>query len=220
MKKIVCISDTHGLHDQLEIPSCDLLIHTGDATNIGSEKEMRSFASWLNHQTQASSILYVPGNHDTIAETDFGLVRQMFDPRIAVITAGVVEIAGFKILGYSWTPEFCGWGFQGWDHDSDNPKFRDMRRDLNLVSEVDIIAAHGPMQGILSRNQYDEECGSIQLRRAWERIKPKLYVCGHIHESYGRFKVDSYRTVVNAALPFWNDEVSDCFLNQPVVVHL
>lgn len=28
--KIVHISDTHGKHEQVKVPPCDILIHTGD----------------------------------------------------------------------------------------------------------------------------------------------------------------------------------------------
>jgi hypothetical protein len=37
--RIVCISDTHGYHRSIPIPTCDILIHGGDFTNYG-EPEM------------------------------------------------------------------------------------------------------------------------------------------------------------------------------------
>ena len=37
--RIVCISDTHGYHRSILIPTCDILIHGGDFTNFG-EAEM------------------------------------------------------------------------------------------------------------------------------------------------------------------------------------
>lgn len=29
-KKIICVSDTHGLHRKLDVPDGDILIHAGD----------------------------------------------------------------------------------------------------------------------------------------------------------------------------------------------
>lgn len=33
-----------------------------------------------------------------------------------------------------------------------------------------------------------EHIGSKSLRRIMGRVKPKLWICGHIHEGYGQFK--------------------------------
>ncbi|TXH14513.1 MAG: hypothetical protein E6R03_08985 [Hyphomicrobiaceae bacterium] len=219
MKKIVCISDTHGLHEHLHIPECDLLIHAGDATNLGKENEMRSFAQWLTRQKQAKEIVYVPGNHDIIAETDFAMVRDMFGDKVKVLTCGLTEVAGFSLLGYSYTPEFCGWGFQGDDTGGQKPAFRNMQRDLAMVDEADIMVCHGPLRGILSTNAWEEECGSETLRDAWEEIEPRLFVCGHIHESYGRVRWPGSKVVVNAALPVHCSDES-YVLNEPQVVYL
>ena len=228
MKKIVCISDTHGQHKSLTIPECDLLIHAGDATNMGKENEMRDFATWLKDQKQAKEIVYVPGNHDIIAETDFAMVKDMFGEGVNVLTCGLKDVAGFKVFGYSYTPEFCGWAFQGDDHSRSHTKFRNMWRDMSIVKDagkVDIMVCHGPMRGILSTNAWEEECGSHTIRDAWEKIKPKLYVCGHIHESYGRVRYPGSRVVVNAALPVYDSDNSvhdSCsyVLNEPQVVWL
>ncbi|KAK6011441.1 hypothetical protein OSTOST_23469, partial [Ostertagia ostertagi] len=42
--KVVCISDTHDQLDLVkDIPDGDVLLHAGDMTNYGSEKELRKF---------------------------------------------------------------------------------------------------------------------------------------------------------------------------------
>eukprot|EP00466_Bigelowiella_natans_P010136 jgi/Bigna1/144775/aug1.91_g19483 len=45
--RIVAISDTHNMHKKLKIPSGDVLIHCGDFTNKGTEKETEAFGRWL-----------------------------------------------------------------------------------------------------------------------------------------------------------------------------
>jgi 3',5'-cyclic AMP phosphodiesterase CpdA len=66
--RIVCISDTHGLHDQLILPAGDILLHSGDFTLGGhlafDMKSLHSFADWLNKQTQFKHKIVVAGNHE------------------------------------------------------------------------------------------------------------------------------------------------------------
>ena len=49
--RILHISDTHALHrtieDRFPMPSADILIHTGDFTNKGGNKEWEDFNDWL-----------------------------------------------------------------------------------------------------------------------------------------------------------------------------
>ena len=42
--KIVCISDTHGRHDQLSVPPGDVLVHAGDFTESGDLSSLRVFS--------------------------------------------------------------------------------------------------------------------------------------------------------------------------------
>ena len=40
--RIVCLSDTHGLHDRIEVPEGDLLLHTGDRVyGMGAANNVR-----------------------------------------------------------------------------------------------------------------------------------------------------------------------------------
>ena len=49
--RIVCISDTHGLHNRITnpIPKGDVLVHAGDCTNRGREKEIEEFVYWYQN---------------------------------------------------------------------------------------------------------------------------------------------------------------------------
>ena len=45
--KIVCISDTHGRHADMDIPAGDVLVHAGDFTMFGLVSEIINFKQWL-----------------------------------------------------------------------------------------------------------------------------------------------------------------------------
>jgi len=65
--KLVCISDTHGDHEQVSLPDGDVLIHAGDITGHGTEKDFLDFLTWFNSQPHAHK-LFVAGNHDRYLE--------------------------------------------------------------------------------------------------------------------------------------------------------
>ena len=49
--RVVCISDTHELHRELQVPSGDLLIHAGDFTFFGrGTRAIIDFNDWLGNQ--------------------------------------------------------------------------------------------------------------------------------------------------------------------------
>jgi 3',5'-cyclic AMP phosphodiesterase CpdA len=64
--RLVCISDTHDRHAALPhpLPAGDVLIHCGDATQLGLEEDLRRFAAWFAAQPHRHK-LFVPGAHDT-----------------------------------------------------------------------------------------------------------------------------------------------------------
>jgi 3',5'-cyclic AMP phosphodiesterase CpdA len=66
--KIVCISDTHELHRELDVPAGDLLIHAGDfsfAQNSALRVALRDFNGWLGELRHHYKVV-VPGNHDVL----------------------------------------------------------------------------------------------------------------------------------------------------------
>lgn len=54
--KVVCVSDTHGLHDDaLQVPDGDVFVHAGDFTDTGERSEVLAFNEFLGrlpHQLQ------------------------------------------------------------------------------------------------------------------------------------------------------------------------
>lgn len=68
--KLVCISDTHSKHNNLSIPSGDVLIHAGDFSNVGKKEETSDFVDWLCSKPHSSKI-FIAGNHDITMHEDY-----------------------------------------------------------------------------------------------------------------------------------------------------
>jgi predicted MPP superfamily phosphohydrolase len=67
--RILHISDTHGLHRQIEakfpFPAADILLHTGDYSNKGGTKEHADFNAWLGElKPRFKHIVVIGGNHE------------------------------------------------------------------------------------------------------------------------------------------------------------
>jgi 3',5'-cyclic AMP phosphodiesterase CpdA len=78
--KIVCISDTHGMHSKIgKLPDGDMLIHAGDFTvdfpPINEIDDLIFFNRWLEKQPYRYKIL-IAGNHDFIFQKDYSTAKE------------------------------------------------------------------------------------------------------------------------------------------------
>ena len=54
---LVCLSDTHELHREVEVPPGDILIHAGDFTFMsGRRSQIKDFDLWLGEPCQRSEV--------------------------------------------------------------------------------------------------------------------------------------------------------------------
>lgn len=62
--RFVCVSDTHSRTDGIQMPYGDVLLHTGDFTELGLPSEVKKFNDWLGieqtHSLQVSGA-FCPG---------------------------------------------------------------------------------------------------------------------------------------------------------------
>ena len=61
--RFVCISDNHDNYD-FTLPDGDILLHSGDFTQNGTESEIETFLSWLKTLTQYRLKIVIVGNHE------------------------------------------------------------------------------------------------------------------------------------------------------------
>jgi predicted phosphohydrolase len=188
---IVCISDTHELHRELDVPNGDILIHAGDFTMFSkSAVAILDFNEWLGDLPHRWKIL-IPGNHEFFLEAD--LSRRSLISNATVLINDDIEVAGLKIWGSPLTPLYGGaFGLS-------SPADR-ARLYAEIPDDVDILVTHGPPYGILDRSPGTlHHVGSPQLLEAVTRLKPRLHVFGHVHGAHGLVSIDD-TLFVNAAL--------------------
>jgi Icc-related predicted phosphoesterase len=183
--RIVAISDTHTYHENVVVPYCDLLLHTGDLSFQGRTHEIESFLEWFSVQP-ATHKVFIAGNHDWGFQTDAAEIAYMVSKYdVTYLNETSVEIEGLKVYGSPWTPWFHDWAFNG-----HAPKMRVVAD--KIPTDVDILLTHGPPQGIMDRvaRWPNPNVGCASLLEKVLAVKPKLHVFGHIHETAGTLEQD------------------------------
>jgi len=109
--KVVIISDTHGRHEDLELPMGDMLIHAGDISSHGKYDQVNAFLNWFGNQDFKHKV-FIAGNHDFFFERETNENIEAIIPKgITYLNDSGVTIEGFKIWGSPIQPEFMDWAF-------------------------------------------------------------------------------------------------------------
>jgi predicted phosphodiesterase len=207
--RIIAISDTHGLHHQLILPPGDMLIHAGDISMKGTELEIIPFMKWFGRQDFKHKIL-IAGNHDFYFEkTPVEEIKKLIPPGVIYLNDAAVAIDGTRFWGSPITPWFFNWAFN-------RHRGEDIRKHWDLVpNDTDVLITHGPVYTILDKTISGKYAGCEDLLQKVKAIKPKVHICGHIHEAYGRMEKDN-TLYINASVL---DEKYQ-MRNEPVIVDI
>jgi len=194
-KRVCCFSDSHGLHNNIKIPPCDILIFAGDF-DIHSLSDLEHANSWFGKQ-KAKYKIFVAGNHDTYFEKiPVFSIKDIFN-NVIYLQDEMIEIKGLKIYGSPYSPKFGEWSFS---------YKRCSLEAKNIWSKIpenlDILVTHGPSYGVLDRNLQDERCGCEILQKEIIIKKPKRHVFGHLHLFGGQ-------SITQCNINFYNVSVLD-----------
>ncbi|KAI1399445.1 Metallo-dependent phosphatase [Hypoxylon fuscum] len=203
--RFVCISDTHNC--TVKLPKGDVLIHCGDLTNKGSFGELSKQVAWLE-KAEFECKLVIGGNHDLTLDSDFfeqhgNFVRynEPQDPTLCQAfftqsesltylqhesrTIKLISPSGprtiFNVFGSPYTPSCPGqWAFQ---YPREETAAEKIWKDIPL--DTDILITHGPAHTHRDESRAREAVGCESLRQAMWRVRPRIALCGHIHEGRG-----------------------------------
>jgi Icc-related predicted phosphoesterase len=181
--RLVLLSDTHGLHRQVNVPAGDVLVFAGDATRKGDLAELADFDDWLAGLPHPEKII-IAGNRDFCFESQQAEALQILR-HAKYIQDETISLDGYRLYGSPWQPVFLNMAFN-------LERGESLRKKWALIPpDTDILVTHTPPSGFGDRTNAGMTVGDRDLTEATARIQPKLHVFGHIHEGYGKYPTDS-----------------------------
>ena len=180
--RLVVVSDTHGRHRELPpLPAGDVLIHLGDAAEMGSLDDVRDFAAWLASDATRhfTEVLLVDGNHDR----DLGDPRRIdlareygaLRPRCTLLRDECVRACGGRLCvhGSSWaTCEADAFG-------RTVPRAHD-------GAPIDVLLTHLPPDLGAEAPEMVHRFGDSQRLGGLVKVRQiPLHLFGHVHAGRG-----------------------------------
>lgn len=237
--RIICMSDSHSKHNDLSYNPEDfinendenILIHSGDCTNIGTDQEISDFIDWYSGLKMFDKKIFIAGNHDFGFEkinrypyhsNQIPEVVLMTNPEILdesdvvyleddeYVFKSVTLKRKIKFYGSPWQPEFYDWAF---NLPINGEKLRSKWE--MIPKDTDILLTHGPAYGLLDLTPDIRSVGCGLLRERINKVQPLLHNFGHIHHSYGE-------TFHNGTLHVNSSVCNERYVpkNKPIVVDL
>ena len=180
--KILATADIHGaqyrlnlLLKNIERYSPDLVVICGDTTQFGPGEVAKNFLDQIPVDTLA-----VTGNIDS---SDVG--KAICDSKAANIEMKKIVKKGVPFVGIS-----------GVNPDQTSMFFNDNEK---ILDETSVLVSHVPPYETQDKIFLGKHGGSIELREVIDKYKPRLVLCGHIHEDPGFVKIDD-TVVVNCSM--------------------
>jgi Icc-related predicted phosphoesterase len=190
--RIVIISDTHNLHEELGVLRGDVLIHCGDALNgfTRAARGVEDLDDWFGRQ-EFDRIFCIGGNHDFEFEDRIRTAAPLLR-NADYLQDESRQYKGTSFYGAPWTPELQGWAFY--------LPYDDMQAKWDLIPErTDVLITHTPPMNVLDQNRHGRHCGCPDLQRRLLGLKPRIHCFGHIHASGGALDQGG-TTFVNASM--------------------
>jgi Icc-related predicted phosphoesterase len=173
---IVQLSDIHGSSSvlaQLEglTEGSDLLVISGDVTTFADSNYFDSFMGAVRRLNMKA--LYVPGNNDVSSFVLPSGVDSLDSRRVEI---GHVVFGG---LGGSPPTPF--------DTPNELPE-AELNKRLDALGTVDVLVSHTPPFGTPADTlKGGSHAGSRAVREYVLSRRPRLLLCGHIHEAISKF---------------------------------
>lgn len=222
--RVICISDTHGLHRQVVLPEGDLLVCSGDLTMQGELSAIEDFSNWLIEQQRLGKFgqaIVIAGNHDFSFDPTkdrhtwwhpYDPTAEMLIKRAAIyLNDSGTEFMGLKIWGSPIQPWFHDWAFN-------RARGEEIKEHWQLIPpDTQLLLTHGPPAGFGDRpfgKYIPVGCADLALK-VTELTQLKLHVFGHIHGGYGVTNFNGAH-FVNASV------VNEAYrvVNSPIVIDL
>ena len=180
--KILAVADIHGAQYRLNIVlnniekySPDILVVCGDITQFGPRDVAKNFLDQIPIETLA-----VTGNIDST------------DVDIAIDESKAINLNNKRV-------DLKGISFVGINGVDPNETLLFIKNNKNIVNSKTILVTHVPPFGFQDKVFIGMHGGSKELRKIIDKYRPRLLLCGHIHEDPGYLKNDG-TIVVNCSM--------------------
>ena len=186
------MSDLHGYLP--EIDKCDLVLICGDIVSLRSQRYPKSCKKWYTRVFQpwidslpCDKVLFIPGNHEVGMEGHEEEYKELFGShnKATVLFHESYEYLGsdgetYKIFGTPYCKVFGNWAYMRPNSDL-KEKFSEIPEGLDILLTHDV--AYGYADQSLQDIGYgiEEHFGTVELRDAILKKKPKYHFSGHIH---------------------------------------
>ncbi|KAH7079225.1 Metallo-dependent phosphatase-like protein [Paraphoma chrysanthemicola] len=199
--RFLVMSDTHSHRLPSRLPECDVLLHCGDMTEDGSPESIFEAIQAIAN-IQAELKLAIAGNHEISLDEGYYLdeggnpkdIERAQEVVSAASENGVTFLgegthtftlssgATFNIYASPYTPQYGASAFQ---YATNEDRFNPSQTTPSWAKNVASSATKIPDNYILDATADGRSAGCEHLRRALDRVRPKLHCFGHIHSAYG-----------------------------------
>lgn len=227
--KILSTSDLHGFLPEIKEPF-DLFLICGDICPVEchgrkfqDEWIHDDFVSWVNSlpfKNSWSMVVMTPGNHDFVMETykpeDYQGIERMCNYKLKILRNESYEflypvsdgVDSLNIFGTPYCSIFGNWAFMR------SPEILEEKYS-RIPEDTDILISHDAPNvnklGAITQGYWkNDTTGNPILSKHIERVKPKLFVCGHFHSGNHQLQnIDGIYmanvSYINEAYePFWD----------------
>ncbi|MCJ1466114.1 hypothetical protein MMC07_004733 [Pseudocyphellaria aurata] len=209
--RFVCVSDTHNAspaNGAFKLPAGDVLIHAGDLTNQGTLAEIRKTLDWIEAADFEVKIV-IAGNHDITLDEDFyaeyglrfhnqypqdsqacidlfkdypSIIYLNHESAVIRLTKKGEQQATFKVFGSPFSPANGLWAFGYLPEEA-------VKLWEQIPLDADVVVTHTPPKYHCDESRGRGAAGCESLRRALSQVRPRLAICGHVHEGRGAERV-------------------------------
>lgn len=211
---IGAISDLHG--NLIDIYPCEVLFICGDISPLRLQFNMEEMEYWITNEflpwcekLSCERIFLIAGNHDAFLERKKEKFKSLLlGSKVVYLENELSEYITdngdcYKIFGTPYCHIFGNWPFMRTDEILKN-KFFDIPEDCDIVFSHDCPFGTGDV--CLELNE--KHRGSIPLRDAIIRSKPRYLFTGHLHSANHNCEILEDTEVYNTSIVNERYEVS------------
>ena len=191
MPDLLLFSDVHGDRNACRqivdrAPDADVVVGAGDFCTM--RRGLQPIIDLLS-AIETPTVL-VPGNAESADELRTACADW---PAAHVLHGDGVGIDGVPFFGIGGGIPITPFGAWSWDLSEDEAD-----RLLADCPTGAVLVSHSPPANAVDQDSRGQHLGSAAVRRAVEKKRPPLVVCGHIHGSWGQSAEIGPATVINA----------------------